>query len=104
MEYNILVSELENNNSIILASTIYVGENKILIRSKVGVVASKDILNNDMNVVVNKGFDMVKLASNPDYPGNYAIYHKVDDMIDYNTKDLNIDLNIDLNQYKKKIK
>ena len=104
MEYNILVSELENNNSIILASTIYVGESKILIRSKVGVVASKDILNNDMNVVINKGFDMVKLASNPDYPGNYAIYHKVDDMIDYNTRDLNIDLNIDLNQYKKKIK
>lgn len=104
IEYNILVSELENNNSALLSSTIFIGESKVIVNSKVGVVASKDVKNNDVSNVIDKGFEMVKLAINSNYPGNYAIYHKVDNSIDYSAKDLNIDLDIDLNQYKKKIK
>lgn len=101
VEYNILLSELENKTSIILKDEISISNNKIIIKSKIGVVASNEVSNEN---VLNKGFEMVKLACSEDYPNDYAIYYETDDDMEYNLQDYNIDLDIDLSQYQKKMK
>ena len=38
------------------------------------------------------------------YTLDYAIYHKIDDEVDYSASELNIDLDIDLDKYKSKLR
>ena len=102
-EYNILLSELENNSSIITKNDIIISDNKICMRGKVGAIASSNVKNKNSSNVVNKGFEMVKLASSKDYSLDYAIYHEIDEEIDYSLKDLEIDLDFDFTKYKKRI-
>lgn len=103
MEYNIILSELENNSSILTKNDIIISDNKICVRGKVGIIASSNVKNKNASNVVNKGFEMVKLASNKDFALDYAIYHEIDEEIDYSIKDLEIDLNFDFTKYKKRI-
>ena len=103
IEYNILLSELENNSSIIVKNDIIISDNKICIRGKVGAIASSNVKNKNSSNVINKGFEMVKLASSKDYMLDYAIYHEIDEEIDYSLKDYEIDLDFDFTKYKKRI-
>lgn len=103
MEYNILLSELENNSSIITKNDIIISDNKICVRGKVGAIASSNTKNKNTSNVINKGFEMVKLSSSNDYMLDYAIYHEIDEEIDYSLKDYEIDLDFDFTKYKKRI-
>lgn len=103
LEYNILLSELESNMSILIKDEIKISENKIIISGKIGTIASSNVKDKKYNNVINKGFEMVKLACKDDYPLDYAIFHELDESIDYSLRDLNIDLDINLEDYKKRI-
>lgn len=104
VEYNILLSELENNTSLILKNEIYISDNKIQLKAKVGTISSKDVNDNNAYATINKGFETLKLACSEGYPGDFAIYHETDDDMNFNLKDFNIDLDIDLKQYKARLK
>lgn len=103
-EYNILLSELENRSSIITKSEIVINENKVIVKAKVGCVASSAVEDKNVSNVISKGFDTLKLACSYNYTLDYAIYHKIDDEIDYSASELNIDLDIDLDKYKSKLR
>ena len=103
LEYNILLSELENNSSILSKNDIIVTDNKIVVRGKVGAVASSNVKNKNSSYIVNKGLELLKLACDEDYGLEYAIFHEIDEEIDYTLRDLNIDLNFDFTKYKKRV-
>lgn len=46
---------------------------------------------------------MLELACSEDYNGDYAIFHEIDEDFDYSLRDLNIDLEFDLEKYKNRI-
>ena len=103
LEYNILLSELENNSSILIKNDIIISDNKISVRGKIGTITSSDVKNKNSSNVVNKGLELLKLAIDEDYNLDYAIYHETDENIEYPLKDLDIDLNFDFTKYKKRL-
>lgn len=103
VEYNILLSELENNSSLLIKNDINLLDNKTCIRGKVGAIASINVKDKNKSNIINKGLEMLRLACNDDYNGEYAIFHEVDENIDYSLKDFGIDLNFDINKFRRKI-
>lgn len=104
MEYNILLSELDNKSSDILRQEITINNKKVILKSKIGAIESARVKDNTVQNVINKGFETLKLASSINYKGDYAIYNPVDDFVDYSARDLNIDLDSDMDEYKKRLK
>lgn len=103
IEYNIFLSELESGSSIILKNNISMLDNKVTIQSKIGAIASINLKDKSNANVIKKGFEMLELACEDDYNGDYAIFHEIDENFDYSLRDLNIDLDFDLSKYKKRI-
>lgn len=103
VEYNIFLSELESGTSIILKNSISILDNKVIIQSKIGAIASINLKDKSNANVIKKGFEMLELACTDDYTGDYAIFHEIDENFDYSLRDLNIDLDFDLSKYKKRI-
>lgn len=103
IEYNIFLSELESGASIVLKDNISMLDNKVIIQSKIGAIASINLKDKSNANVIKKGFEMLELACEDDYNGDYAIFHEIDEDFDYSIRDLNIDLDFDLNKYKKRI-
>ena len=103
LEYNILLSELENDSSILLKNDIIISDNKIGVRGKVGTIASSDVKNKNSSYILNKCLELLKLACDEDYNLDYAIFHEGDMEVDYILKDLDIDLNFDFSKYKKRL-
>lgn len=103
-EYNIIVCELENKTTLILNDIIEMADNKIKLISKIGLVNSVDVQEDDPSNVISKGLEMLSLACSENFDGNYAIYHELDNEINYNIEDLNINLDLDLNSFKRRIK
>lgn len=103
IEYNILLSELENNSSILLKNDIILSSNKIVVKGNVGAIDVSNVKDKDSNNILNKGLELLKLASDEDYSLDYAIFNEIDEEIEYSIKDIDIDLNFDFSKYKKRI-
>lgn len=103
IEYNIFLSELESGSSLILKDHITMLDNKVCIQSKIGAIASINLKDKSNSNVIKKGFEMLELACSEDYNGDYAIFHEIDEDFDYSLRDLNIDLEFDLEKYKNRI-
>ena len=103
VEYNILLSDLESNMSLLIKNDISISNNKIGIIGRVGTIDSNKVKDRSYNNVINCGLEMLKLACQDDYSLEYAIFDEIDENIDYNFRDLNIDLDINLEEYKKRI-
>lgn len=99
LEYNSLLSELEDDVSVITKDDISIGDITVILKSKVGIIPSN--LVDDAYTAINKGYDMMMLASNDDYPNDFVIYHEIDEDIDFNYD--NIDFDLDLNKYKQRL-
>ena len=46
---------------------------------------------------------MLRLACDDDYNGEYAIFHEVDENIDYSLRDFGIDLNLDISKFRRRL-
>lgn len=103
VEYNILLSELENNSSILIKNDISLLDNKTCLRGKIGVIASVNVKDKNKTNVINKGLEMLRLACDDDYNGEYAIFHEVDENIDYSLRDFGIDLNLDISKFRRRL-
>lgn len=101
MEYEILLGELDNNDCLLVNQVIKLSNNSIVIKAKLGLVSSTDIEDKNVKKVIEESFNMVNLAKDKDYPGEYAIYSNDEIEIDP-FKDLNIDL--DLLEIKRNLK
>ena len=86
-----------------MKNDIIISDNKIVVRGKVGAIASSDVKNNNSSYILNKGLELLKLANDEEYGLDYAIFHETDMEVDYILKDLDIDLNFDFSKYKKRL-
>ena len=99
LEYNSLLSELEDNISIITKDDISINDTIITLKAKLGIISSASV--SDAYSIINKGYDMMQLACSIDYPNDFVIYHEIDEDLDINYD--NIDINLDLNKYKQRL-
>lgn len=90
-EYEILLSELDNNDCPLINQVIKIANNNIAVKAKLGIVASKDIDSSSPKKVIEEAFNIVSLAMQDDYPGDYAIYTK-EEKIEKPFEELDIDL------------
>lgn len=90
-EYEILLSELDNNDCPLISQVIKIANNNIVLNAKLGIVASKDIDSNSSKKVIEEAFNMASLAMQDDYPGDYAIYTQ-EEKIEKPFEELEIDL------------
>ena len=97
------MSELENNSSILIKNDISLLDNKTCLRGKIGVIASVNVKDKNKTNVINKGLEMLRLACDDDYNGEYAIFHEVDENIDYSLRDFGIDLNLDISKFRRRL-
>ena len=100
LEYNSLLSELEDDVSVITKDDISISDITVILKSKVGIIPSN--LVDDAYTAINKGYDMMMLASNEDYPNDFVIYHEIDEDIDFNYDNIDFDLEFPCWIHKKK--
>lgn len=90
IEYEILLGELDNNDSLLVSQSISLANNIIKVNAKLGLVQKEE---QSINEIIEQSFNMVNLAKEKDYPGDYAIYSNEE--IENNPfEDLNIDLDL----------
>lgn len=104
-EYDCLLEEIDSECSSIISQEIEISKMKIKIEAKIGIVRIDDVRKNDeellSEIVIEKMFEVIKLASSIDYLGDYAIYQNVN-LTSLTSDEYIIDL--DLDQFHNRLK
>lgn len=97
---NVIKRDLLNNSSFLTISEIALNNLQITLEAEVGIVDTSELDNASSKDMTRIAFDMLKQASDPEYPKHYSIYNKVASVnLDYSLADLGIDLDEDLSVY-----
>lgn len=101
----VLVRDLNNNNSYIMAQDVIVNKIKQRVKCNVGVVSSKDVNTTNSREVMKIALDTLKMATDPDYEKDFYVYYYVQSKKhDYDLKSLGINLETDdLDMFKEDI-
>lgn len=103
-DYASFIADLTGENPALLKMPFSYEKKSLTIMVKAGIVERKTVKQEGIKAVIEKGMQTLKLACSENYPAMFAIYSPLDDELDYSLSDLNIDLNLDLDVYKKKLK
>lgn len=97
---DLIVRELANKTTELLAQELIVNKYKIKVNSQMAVVYSKDVKKLDTSTVLKATFDTLKEASDPEFYKPYSIYQPKEEK-EFSLADLGIDLDTDLSEFEK---
>lgn len=86
--YEMILRDLKNNVSDLLGVEIYFNELKFELNNSVGLVSTKNVLEQSAEALIKAGFDALYLATDDKYAKSYSIYYPKKKQVD----DYRIDL------------
>ncbi len=103
-EYDILLRELERDNSTFLSTDLYIGQTQVNVNSRMAIINVKELTERNSKSIIAVAFEASQMVSSKDYPGEYIIYKQVNSEKEYGLEDLNINLDLDLKKYQDRLK